>query len=361
MSKLRVMVVDDSLSVRRRLCEVIAQTTDCEVVAEASDGQQAIELCAKQRPNVITMDMVLPGVSGLAATEHIMAHFPTPILVVSSSFNRGEIFKTYDALSAGAVDVIEKPTGREPEGQWETQFLAALRVVSKVRVITHPRARLQRAPHAIRAELAEAEGSGLGPRSNRERAQALALGASTGGPGALVAVIGGLGREFSLPVLTVLHIGAPFAKAFGDWLSAQVERDVLLAAGGESLESLQGRVVLAPPNHHLVLEGNRLELTSSPERHSCRPSVDVLFESVAQALGARALGCLLTGMGRDGAEGLLRMRHAGAHTIAQDEETCVVYGMPRAAALLGSAEQILPLHAIGPALANVERKRRGAW
>src|SRR5713226_426072 len=142
MEKTRVLVVEDSLTVRRRLCEILAADSQIELVGDAADGKRAIELCQDRRPDVVTMDMMLPVMSGLAATEYIMAHCPTPILVVSSSINRGELFKTYDALAAGAVDVIEKTDGTEPDGVWERRFIATVKLVARIRVITHPRARL---------------------------------------------------------------------------------------------------------------------------------------------------------------------------------------------------------------------------
>lgn len=331
MSRIRVLVVEDSLTIRRRLVEVLGSAPEFEVVAEAADGSEAIELCALHRPDVVTMDMMLPGITGLGATEHIMAHFPTPILVVSSSFNRGELFRTYDALAAGAVDMIEKPTGEEPPGVWEQAFLSALRIVARVRVITHPRARLG----------AQRVTSGsIQPRGERAPS-VVAIGASTGGPGALVELLGALPRDFSLPVLVVLHLGLPFAGAFAEWLGKQLGRDVRYAVGGERLATLGGRIVLAPPERHLVVKDGSLSLSDAPERHSCRPSVDVLFESLASsALGVVA--ALLTGMGKDGAVGLLALRRAGALTLAQDEATSVVYGMPREAALIGAASRILP-------------------
>src|ERR1700686_2075487 len=142
MPKLRVLVVEDSVTVRKRLIEILNAEPDIEVVGEAEDGKRAIELCQQNRPDVITMDMMLPVMSGLAATEYIMAHCATPILVVSASINRGELFKIYDALAAGAVDVLEKPTGTEAEGVWERRFLSTLKLVARISVITHPRARL---------------------------------------------------------------------------------------------------------------------------------------------------------------------------------------------------------------------------
>src|SRR5579883_2207628 len=142
MGRIRVLVVEDSLTVRKHLVETLAADAEIEVVGEAEDGKRAIELCQDRRPDVITMDMMLPVMTGLAATEYIMAHCPTPILIVSASVNRGELFRTYEALAAGAVDVLEKPTGAEAEGAWEERFLSTVKLVARIRVITHPRARL---------------------------------------------------------------------------------------------------------------------------------------------------------------------------------------------------------------------------
>lgn len=360
MAKVRVLVVEDSLTIRKRLVEVLEQTPNFEVVGEAEDGRQAIDRCLALRPDAVTMDMMLPVMTGLAATEYIMAHCPTPILVVSASFNRGEVFKTYDALAAGAVEVIEKPTGHEPPGVWEREFLSTLKIVSRVRVITHPRARLNGTSRDPRSGDAR-QPSDPCPKpgtSNEPRPISLvALGASTGGPNALVEVLRALPKELDAPVLVVLHIGASFAPAFGEWMGTQVPRAVAFARGGESVRSLNGRVLFAPPDRHLIVRGGRLDLTDEPERHSCKPSVDVLFESIAREQGPETAACLLTGMGRDGALGLLALRRSGAATIAQDEATSVIYGMPREAAVLGAAERILPLGEIGAALGALAKGR----
>ncbi len=347
MRKVRVLVVEDSPTVRQRLVEIVGSDPDLELVGAADNGREGIELCQRHRPDVITMDMMLPIMSGLAATEYIMAHCPTPILVVSASINRGELFKIYEALAAGAVDVLEKPTGDEPDGVWENRFLAMLKLVSRIRVITHPRARLV----GLRAPAPELAGAKPVRSRTEPRHSVVAIGASTGGPGAIVEILRGLPADFKLPILIVMHINEPFGSAFADWLDGQTTRRVDHAREGMSVASAAGRVVLAPGGRHMVVRAGRIYLTDDAERHSCRPSVDELFSSIADEYGPSAAACLLTGMGRDGALGLLKIRQAGGVTIAQDEATSVVYGMPREAVLIGAAQQVLRLRDIAPRLA----------
>lgn len=290
------------------------------------------------------MDMALPVMSGLAATEYIMAHCPTPILIVSSSFNRGDVFKTYDALAAGAVDVLEKPSGEEPEGEWEGRFLSTLKLVSRIKVITHPRARL-RTWNPWPAETAPRQ-----PAAVPAVPRVVAIGASTGGPSAVVEILRALPASFPVAILLVIHLNRQFGTAFADWLDAQSSIRATFGRHGDAVEDFSGRVVLAPPDRHMVVRNGRIELSDAPERFSCRPSVDVLFESVAADYGGSAAACLLTGMGRDGAAGLLAIRRAGGTTIAQDEASSVVYGMPREAAMLGGAGRVLSLPDIAPAI-----------
>jgi two-component system chemotaxis response regulator CheB len=353
MTRRRVFVVEDSMTVRRHLCEIVSSDPDLELAGEAEDGKRAIELCKELRPDVVSLDMMLPVMNGVSVTEYIMAYTPTPILIVSASTNRAELFKTYDALAAGAVDVLEKPRGDEFDIDWERKFTAALKLVSKIKVITHPRARL-----GIPAHLAPAQ-SLIRPAATRQRQfRVVAIGASTGGPAAIVEILRTL-PQVSVPVLIVMHIDEPFSAAFAEWLDGQTKHRVAYARNGERLESLAGRVVMAPPASHLELADGNLRLTGNPMRHSCRPSIDVLFESVARECGPAALGCLLTGMGRDGAAGLLAIRQAGGLTIAQDEGTSVIYGMPREAAQLDAAEHILPVTHIGPAISQYLAGRAG--
>ena len=355
MAKIRVLVVEDSLTVRKRMLEVLAADPGIEVVGEAEDGKRGIEMCQHLRPDVITLDMMLPVMSGLAATEFIMAYCPTPILIVSASTNRGELFKTYEALAAGALDVLDKPLGNELDDAWEQKLVSTVKLLSRIRVITHLRARLS--PMGPRSGTAAIEAAPRGTTLVAPgRLRAVAIGVSTGGPAALVEILRGLPHDFPLPILLVIHIGKVFAPAFAEWLDGQSPIRVAYAADGEPLPVVgQGRVLMASPDSHLVLRQGKLRLTRDPERHSCRPSVDVLFASLAQELGATCAACLLTGMGKDGAEGLLAIRRAGGTTIAQDEATSVVFGMPREAILLGAAEQVLPLEKISTALGALAR------
>src|SRR5580698_1048641 len=215
---LRVLVVDDSLTVRRRLIEVLATDPEVVVVGEAGDGHRAVELCLKLHPDVITMDMMMPTMTGLAATEQIMAHRPTPILIVSSSTNRGELFQMYQALAAGAVDVLEKPRGDDSDGAGEIRFLSTLKLVARIRVITHLRGRLgtaSRAPTPV--------------------------------------PFAGPPRPFTLTA-----IGAPIGTSFADWLDGQVGLQVRFALDGQPLDGPPGRVLMAPPERHLTLQGGRL-------------------------------------------------------------------------------------------------------
>jgi two-component system chemotaxis response regulator CheB len=347
MGKTRVLVVEDSLTVRKHIVEVLSADPDLEVVGEAEDGKQGIELCQALRPDVMTLDMMLPVMSGQAATEYIMAYCPTPILVVSASTNRGELFKTYEAMAAGALDVLEKPRGDGHDDAWAEKLVSTVKLISRIKVITHPRARLGHLGQRTQSPILP--GSPLGPRGRAPRV--VAIGASTGGPGALVEILRALPPDFPLPIVVVIHLGKLFAAAFAEWLDGLSSLRVAYARDGEPVPELgRGRVLMAPPDKHLVLRQGRLRLTEDAERHSCRPSVDVLFASIAQDLGPDCAACLLTGMGRDGAEGLLAIRRAGGATIAQDEATSVVFGMPKEAIQLGAADQILPLQRIAPAL-----------
>ena len=348
MTKIRVLVVEDSATVRQHLVATLRTDPDILVVGEASDGQNAIRLCERLHPDVVTLDMMIPNGNGVEVTEYIMAYRPTPIVIVSASVNRGELLHTYDALAAGALDVVEKPDGNEsPEG-WASRFKSTVKVASRIKVITHPRGRLRKASALLdKPQIADPVGlkSHEGPISTPGgRYSLVAIGASTGGPAAVAQILSALRPPIPLPILLVLHIGQPFGAALSEWLGTILPLPVSEAKHGEMIPAPgTPRLILAPADQHLTISGNRILLDRGPERHSCRPSVDVLFESVARELGPRSIGCLLTGMGRDGAAGLLAMKRAGSTTLVQDESSSVVFGMPREAIRLGAAMRILPL------------------
>jgi two-component system, chemotaxis family, protein-glutamate methylesterase/glutaminase len=339
MSRIRVLVVEDSVTVRKRFVGVLSADPAIEVVGEAGDGKRAIELCQALRPDVISLDMILPVLSGLAVTEYIMAYWPTPILVVSSSVHRMELFKTYDALAAGALDVFDKQGGEELQGSWERAFVERVKLVSRIKVIRHVRPRSNgAAAAALRPTAAPHHTDGY---------RLVAIGSSTGGPAACAEILGDLPGNFSLPVLLVIHIGSAFAGALAEWLDTRSPLRVRCATDGQLLPPVgQPVVIMAPPDRHLILSGGRLYVTREDERHSCRPSVDVLFESIAREMAGQSIACLLTGMGRDGAQGLLRIRQGGGRTLVQDRATSVVFGMPQEAIRIEAAERVLPINEI---------------
>src|SRR5258706_8614066 len=230
MQKTRVLVVDDSLTARKHLIEVLSADPELEVAGEAEDGKRAIELCRALRPDVITLDMMLPVMSGVAVTEYVMAYFPTPILVVSASTNRGELYKTYDALAAGAVDVFEKPSGKDPYGVWERGLVASVKIVSRIRGINHIRGPLGQNPTAP-ASFATSNGSA--------HKSIIAFGGSTGGPAAIVEILRGLPASFPIPILLVIHIGEPFSAAFAEWLAGLLALRARYAHDGENLPAIR--------------------------------------------------------------------------------------------------------------------------
>jgi two-component system chemotaxis response regulator CheB len=278
---------------------------------------------------------------------------------------------SFAALAAGAVDVLEKPrAGNADDLDWNRRLVSTVKLVARIQVITRlnkvpghhldlpvsagsPAAAL---PAAVlpAAALPAAGGlsvpNGLSPGAPFS---VVAIGASTGGPAAVVSVLTSLPADFRLPVLLVLHVSDTFGLAIANWLKGVTRRRVRLATHGEPVSDLGGQVIMAPPGQHLVVRNGRLGLNRDRERYSCRPSVDVLFESLAEEADSRVAACLLTGMGKDGAAGLLQIHRSGGITIAQDEATSVVFGMPGEAVRLGAAQYVLPIDQIGPTLSRL--------
>ena len=338
---LRVLVIEDSATLRGYLVDAL-EAQGFKVVGTAADGERGIALCESLRPDVISLDIVLTGLNGMEVTAEIMARCPTPILIVSASRNRGDVFHTMDALSAGAVEVLDKPGGTEDDDEWAARYGRMLRLVAGVKVIRRARRRSPTAAAAAPARLAIAQEHPRSAFTTPASRQVIAIGASTGGPAALADLLPRLPRDYPLPILLVLHLDGAFEQAFCDWLNSLSALPVRLAREGEALPT-HGCVLLAPAGRHLLVENGRLQFSDSAERHSCRPSIDLLFESLARSQPRQTLAILLTGMGSDGAAGLLALRRAGAMTLAQDEASSVIYGMPRVAAELGAAQRIIPL------------------
>ena len=343
MGKIRVLVVEDSPTVRKRMVNAISADPECEVVGEAFDATGAIERCMSLRPDVVALDLLLPGASGLEVTEHIMAYCATPIVIVSASIQQSDVRKTLDMLAAGAVDVLEKPHGNEAENEWERKLVDVVKFASRIKVITHIRGRKRGSSSDNPKILPAAVPAPPVARRSLHKYDLIAVGASTGGPSAVLELLGG-SLSLGLPVLLTVHVGQPLGGSFAGWLGSNLAVPVSEARDGELLPAPgESRVIVAPATRHMLVERGRLRLSDAPERNACRPSIDILLESVAYEKGARAIGVLLTGMGRDGAEGLLAMKRAGATTIAQNEASCVVFGMPREAIRLGAADHILSL------------------
>lgn len=336
-STIRVLVVDDSLVCREMLAQILASAPDITVVGTARDGLEAVELAKQLRPSLITMDIHMPRMDGVAATEEIMAWAPTPILVVSSSVRPDQTGPAFDALAAGALDVLKKP---EPK-DWSdldkmgNELIAKVRLLSGVHVVTHLAARLKDRSR----RRAEAREIGV-PAGDR----LLAVGSSTGGPSALMTVLSGLPGDFPYPVVVAQHIADGFIAGLVEWLRGQCAIRVKEGVPGEELRP--GEVAIAPTGGHARVERGCLVAVEARAEDLYQPSCDVLFESVAEGYRSRAVGVILTGMGSDGAKGLKRLHDAGGYTIAQDEATSVVYGMPRAAKEIGAVDVVAPLSRI---------------
>jgi len=334
---IRVLLVDDSPVALLVLKRLLAGSPDIQVVGTASSGEEGLRLVAELNPTIVCTDLHMPRMNGLEFTREIMTRFPRPILVISQWVKPEDTQNILGLLEAGAVDVYPKPFDAVASGQERhaRELASRVRVVAGVRVFT--RRHLTR-----RTDV----GAGLHPAlldlAPPQTIRAVAIGASTGGPQALKTILTALPANFPVPVLCVQHICDGFLQGLTDWLAMHSPMKVKIAIAGEVAQP--GTIYFPPDRTHLFVDGGgRLRLSAGLEVAGHRPSVTVLFESIAQHFGPAAVGVLLTGMGEDGAAGLLAMARAGAVTIAQDEATCVVFGMPRAAIALGAARHVLPL------------------
>ena len=354
-----VVVVDDSTVQRRFLRAAVEAGEEFVVVGEARNGREAVALVARLRPTVVVMDLDLPVMGGIEAIERIMSATPTPILVCSGFVAGIDSANALAALAAGAVDVLPKPAP-DDGGTLEDyghRLRRALRVASRVRVITHPRGRLrsQGTPSTPivtgdRRPLAGCPESADDRDDPRGTVKLIAVGASTGGPQALLTLLSELPADLTQAVLVVQHMAEGFVPGLASWLDELVPLPVVVGGSGRRLAP--GTVTIAPSGGNLLVQDERLRVLCVPpdpgQFHV--PGVDATFRSVARALGPDAVGVLLTGMGRDGAAGLLEMRQTGALTLGQDEASSTVYGMPAAAFALQAVERQLPLDQMASAV-----------
>ncbi|TWB82304.1 two-component system chemotaxis response regulator CheB [Nitrospirillum amazonense] len=350
---IRVVVAEDSPTLREYLVSILSGEPDIEVVAIAVDGLQAVEAVARHRPDVVTMDIHMPRLGGLAATRRIMEETPCPIVVVSSTMS-DHVAATFRALDAGAVAFVHRPVGvGHPRQAIEAAELAqTVRLMAEVKVVrrwANP-SKLPREP--VARPMPEAT------LPSGTRPAVVAIGASTGGPVALQAILAGLPADFPVPLLAVQHISPGFVGGFADWLASGSALPVQVAKAGDVPRP--GHFYLAPDNAHmgLGLDGT-IKLDHGAPENSARPAVSHFFRSVTRVHGARAVGVLLSGMGVDGAMELREMRDAGAVTFAQDKESSIVHGMPGAAIALGGATAVLKPDEIAARLLTLVRKAEG--
>lgn len=341
---LRVLVVDDSPLMRDLLCEILEHDPGIQVVGTARNGAEAVEQVRELRPDVITMDIQMPQMDGYEATREIMTTVPTPIVVVSGSMSSPDVDKSMLSLEAGALTVIGKPASPTAADFEATarRIVETVKNMSGVRVIRRHRKR----PPAKTVEPAVITPPVTPPGST---AKIVAIAASTGGPQALQQILSRLSADFPVPIAVAQHMSPGFMEGFAEWLDGAVELSVCLVEDGARLRP--GVVSIAPENVHLEITGDGLtRFNTQPPIGGFRPSANVLFESAAQSYGDGVLAVVLTGMGRDGVDGLRAVHKAGGRVVVQDEESCVVYGMPEAAVSAGLADTTTPLEDIAAEL-----------
>ncbi|MBN4059188.1 chemotaxis-specific protein-glutamate methyltransferase CheB [Endomicrobium sp. AH-315-J14] len=338
---IRVLIAEDSPTVRELLIAIFGGDDQVDVVGTAVDGAEALKMTHELRPDLVTMDVEMPGMNGLEATARIMREVPTPVVIVSGHEVDG---MAEEALGVGALALVPKPVSplhRDYDKRRE-ELLRVVRAMAAVSVVRHVR-NVQRPT----------------PPAEHRRATVVALAASTGGPRALQTLLSGLPEDFEAPILVVQHIAAGFRTGFASWLDSTSPLTVKLARSGERLQG--ATVYVAPADFHMgVSSTGRVLLSEEGPIGGFRPAASFLFESVAEAVGADAVGVILTGMGRDGVRGLRALDAAGGLVLAQDESSSVVYGMPKAALDAGVVDSVLPLNALAARLVQLTRTTRAA-
>ena len=341
---IRVLIVDDSPVVSQMLSYILSSDSDITVLGVASDGEEAIAMTASLKPDIVTMDIHMPGMDGYEATRRIMESTPVPILIVSSAYDPAEITNSFRAIEAGALFILTKPVGiGHPLYERQSrELINSVRALSDVKVVRRV-SKVATAKDVI----------AITPKViARQEIRMVAIGASTGGPPVIQSILTALPKNIPAPITIVQHITQGFTAGFATWLADTTGFRVRVPENGEIC--LAGTVYVAPDNVHLVFDhGGRILLNNDPPDNHLKPSVEHLFNSAAKVFRDKAVGILLTGMGRDGADGLKAMRDMGAITIAQDRESSIVFGMNGEAVKLGAAQYVLPAKEIAGVLAGL--------
>ncbi len=337
---INVLVADDSPLTRVVLRDIFRAAGDITVVGEAGNGSEAVAMTDLLKPDLIVMDLMMPVMDGQEAIEEIMANSPTPILVLSATVDEREINHAFSAIKKGALDVMEKPggAGNDANREFALRLVDKVRLLARIRVIRHPRRRVR-----------EVTSPRISCRSGERNI--LAIGASTGGPKAVMSIMKSLPAEFNAATFIVQHIAQGFTRGFAQWLGQESSIRIRLATDGD--EAVVGTALVAPDDCHMTFEQGKIRLVHSEPVNCCRPSIDVFFNSLAAEFGAGVVGVLLTGMGKDGAQGLLRIKEKGGMTLVQDEQSCSVFGMPKAAISLDAVDEVLPLDGIPAAIRRI--------
>ncbi|MGR3220131.1 MAG: chemotaxis-specific protein-glutamate methyltransferase CheB [Candidatus Anammoxibacter sp.] len=346
---INVLIVDDSQVVRDLLSYIFNSDPEIKVIGTASNGQEALDIVTAKKPDVITMDVVMPKMDGFEATRRIMETNPVPIIIVTVSWDPGAVEKTFKMIEAGAVSAIEKPVGLESPHYKDgaKEIVQIIKLMADVKVVKrHPRYRKTRNTPAV---LTPSEKTQVQQSIETKTINAIAIGASTGGPQVIKAIMEGLAADLPVPVLIVQHMAEGFVQGFIDWLNESSSIPVTPAKHGDTLKG--GCAYIAPEGFHLTISNDyRIKLTKDEPENFVRPSVSCLFRSALEVYGTGVIGVLLTGMGKDGAKELQLMRQKGLVTIAQDRKSSVVHGMPGEAIKLGAALHVLPYDKIAEIL-----------
>ncbi|MFH0925412.1 MAG: chemotaxis-specific protein-glutamate methyltransferase CheB, partial [bacterium] len=337
--KINVLIVDDSSFVQQMLKIALETDPEIGVVGLANNGKEAIELVERLKPNIVTMDVQMPEMDGLEATKQIMIHNPCPILVITSLNPQELLINSFDLIGAGAMDIIEKPYK-------DKDVIHKIKLLSEVKVVSRRLLHNRRNKHLTEGKSNNKEIKILTKCIDTARMikypKIIGIAASTGGPHALLDLLSGLPVNFPVPILIVQHMTDGFMGGFVNWLGGYCQLKIQEAKWGEIVNP--GCVYLAPSRSHMLLGSNHsIILDRSEPLNSHRPSADLLLESIAQHAGKNSIGIILTGMGEDGIKGMAAIRKQGGYTIAQDEASCVIFGMPRAAIAKGIVDYIEPI------------------